>query len=453
MNKKLSLKEKLGFGVCDLGGNALFTIMAFWLMNYLTDTVGLAAGLAGTALMIGKIWDAITDPLMGYLSDRTRTPWGRRRPYIFIGGILVCAAMAWMFTNPRLADQNLLFYWAVGVYCFLNLGYTIVNIPYSSLTPELTSDYNERTILNGYRMSFAVIGTLIGAGAVLPLLNIFPDRNFGYSMVGLFFGLIIMIVSWITFFTVKEPSFDAIDRPKMGVLRSYGAAFKNIPFLLILIPWVLNMTAATIVSGMLIYYFKYIYHAPESTTLALLILLLTAMVFIPIWVFISKFLSKKTCYAAGMFIIALICIIIFLFGHNLGTNFGLTLMFLAGIGLSTTYVFPWAIIPDTIEYGYVKTGERHEGIYYGIWTLMSKTGQALAALLMGLVLDLYRYLPNEPLQAQDTIFGIRLLFGPVPAFIFIIAAIIVLFYPIDAKRYQELTKNFNPGRFTGKCRE
>ncbi|NLW45787.1 MAG: MFS transporter [Firmicutes bacterium] len=441
-NKKLSLKEKLGFGICDLGGNALFTIMAFWLMNYLTDTVGLAAGLAGTALMIGKVWDAITDPLMGYISDRTRTRWGRRRPYIFSGGILVFAAMAWMFTNPRLTDQNLLFYWAVGVYCFLNLGYTILNIPYSALTPELTSDYNERTILNGYRMSFAVIGTLIGAGAVLPLISLFPDRNIGFSIVGILFGLVILIVSWITFFTVKEPPLDAAVQPKMGILRSYGAAFKNMPFLLILFPWVLNMIATTIVSGMLIYYFKYIYHAPESTTLALLIMLLTAMVFIPIWVFLSKSLNKKNCYAMGMIILALTCMIVF-FSHGLGVNFGLSLMFLAGIGLATTYVFPWAIIPDTIEYGYIKTGERHEGVYYGLWTLISKTGQALAALLMGLILDFYNYLPNEPIQAPDTLFGIRLLFGPIPAFIFIIAAIIVLFYPIDAKGYQELTRQIS----------
>ncbi len=438
--KSLSLKEKLGFGVCDLGGNALFTIMAFWLMNYLTDTVGLAASLAGTALMIGKIWDAVTDPLMGYISDRTKTRWGRRRPYIFIGGILVFIAMVWMFTNPQITDENLLFYWTIGVYCFLNLGYTIVNIPYSSLTPELTSDYNERTILNGYRMSFAVVGTLIGAGAVLPLLGLFTDRNAGFSMIGVIFGLIILIVSWITFFSVNEPPFDTAAQPKMSVLRSYWEALKNIPFLLILFPWVLNMTAITIVSGMLIYYFKYIYQAAESTTLALLILLLTAMVFIPVWVLISKTLGKKNCYAAGMFIIALTCIIFFFFGHSLGLNFGLILMFLAGIGLSTTYVFPWSIVPDTIEYGYSKTGERHEGVYYGLWTLVSKTGQALAALLMGLILDFYRYLPNEPFQAQEAIFGIRLLFGPIPAFIFIIATIIVLFYPIDAKRYQELTK-------------
>lgn len=438
--KKLSLKEKMGFGICDLGGNALFTIMAFWLMNYLTDTVGLAAGLAGTALMIGKIWDAITDPLMGYISDRTKTRWGRRRPYIFIGGILVFVTMAFMFTNPRLSDQNLLFYWAIIAYSLLNLGFTIVNIPYSSLTPELTSDYNERTVLNGYRMSFAMVGTLIGAAAVLPLLGLFNDRSAGFSMVGIIFGLIILIVSWITFFTIKEPPFEAISSPKMGIFRSYFEAFKNVPFLLILFPWVLNMTATTIVSGMLIYYFKYIYQAAESTTLALLILLLTAMVFIPIWVLISNALGKKNCYAVGMLIIAATCMIFFYFGHLLELNFGLILMFFAGIGLATTYVFPWSIIPDTIEYGYTKTGERHEGIYYGLWTLVSKIGQALAALLMGLILDFYRYLPNQPLQAKETIFGIRLLFGPIPAIIFITATVVVLFYPIDAKRYQKITQ-------------
>jgi GPH family glycoside/pentoside/hexuronide:cation symporter len=436
--KKLSFKEKMGFGVCDLGGNVLFTIMAFWLMNFLTDTVGLAAGLVGLALFIGKVWDAVVDPVIGYCSDRTKTPWGRRRPYIFVGGIAVFLTMILMFTNPKLPGQTLLFIWALGAYCLLGLAYSIVNIPYSSLTPELTADYHERTVLNGYRMTFAVIGTFIGAGTVLPILGVFPDKNIGYTAIGVIFGLVVMLVSFITFYTIKEPQ-PVFQEPKIKGINAYFLAFKNVPFLLILIPWVLNMTAVTIVSGTLIYYFKYIYRAGDfSTTLALLILLASAMLFIPVWVFVSKKTGKKVCYAIGMAIIAFISLIIFFYGHVLGINFAYLMMVFAGIGLSTTYVIPWSIVPDTIEYDYVETGERREGIYYGIWTFVSKFGQALAGLLMGGVLSMYHYIPNQVSQANQTLLGIRMLFGPIPAVIFLAGAVVVLFYPIDEKRYREI---------------
>jgi GPH family glycoside/pentoside/hexuronide:cation symporter len=439
LSSKLSLKEKLGFGVCDLGGNALFTIMAFWLMNFLTDTVGLAASLAGTALMIGKVWDAVTDPVMGYLSDHTKTRWGRRRPYIFLGGITVFLTMILMFTNPKMTSQNLLFWWATGAYCALCLAFTILNIPYSALTPELTSDYNERTVLNGYRMTFAVIGTFIGAGAVLPFLGLFPDQNLGYTFMGTVFGFLIMMVSLVTFYTVREPQTTA-NPSKTGIIASYLSALKNIPYILVLIPWVLNMTATTIVSGTLIYYFKYIYLNGSATTTALLILLSSAMLLIPVWVLISKAIGKKNCYAIGLTIIAVVCLIFFGYGHRLSMGFAFGMMALAGIGLSTTYVFPWSIIPDTIEYDFAKTGERREGIYYGIWTFVSKVGQALAAFLMGWVLEIFHYVPNQALQAKETIWGIRLLFGPIPAAIFILGAVIIMFYPINEQCYQEIMK-------------
>ena len=175
--EKLSIKTKLGYGVCDLGGNLFFTVIAFLLLNYLTDTVGIAAGLAGTIIMIGKIWDAVTDPLAGYLSDRTSSRWGRRRPYIFFGAFPLFIAMIIMFTHPGFTRPAHLFIWAVVAYCFLCTAYTLVNIPYNAMTPELTQDFHERTSINGYRFGFAVIGTLLGAGAALPLINAFPKDS------------------------------------------------------------------------------------------------------------------------------------------------------------------------------------------------------------------------------------------------------------------------------------
>ena len=446
--EKLSFGTKLGFGICDIGGNLFFTVMGFWLMNYLTDTVKLEAVLAGAAVMIGRVIDAVSDPVMGYVSDHTRSRWGRRRPYLFIGSILLFIMMVIMFKNPLSSVQSSLFWWAAISYSLLCLSYTLVNIPYSSLTPELTSDYNERTVLNGFRMSCAIVGTFIGAGAALPLINAFSsgnivngvknvtDKSSGFFAMGIIFGVIMIITAMITVFSIREKK-PIEQESSMGLLKSYLSAFKNKPYLLILIPWTFNIMSSTLLSGMLIYYFKYIFKAESMTTVALLILLLSAMIFIPIWVQISKAIGKKAGLCLGFTIMAIGIMIVFFFGHILGMTFFFIVTGCIGIGLSTTYVFPWAIIPDTVEYDYSITGERREGVFYGLWTFSSKLGQALAALIMGVILGIAGYnLPVMPLESVQ--FAIRLFIGPISAGIYLLAAFVLLFYPITEKKYQEI---------------
>jgi GPH family glycoside/pentoside/hexuronide:cation symporter len=437
--KNLTFGTKLGFGVCDIGGNLFFTVMSFWLLNYLTDTVKLSAVLAGTAVMAGRIIDAVSDPFMGYISDHTHSIWGRRRPYIFIGSILLFITMAVMFNNPHIPEQTALFWWAAVSYTLLYLAYTVINIPYSSLTPELTGDYNERTVLNGFRMSCAIVGTFIGAGAALPLINAFspsPDKSGGYFAMGLIFGGVMLISAMITVFSIKEKAASTPDF-KTGLFMSYLSAFKNRPFLLILLPWTFTIMANTLLSGMLIYYFKYIYKAESMTTMALLILLACTMVFIPVWVLISRLIGKKAGLCIGLAIMAAGIMTVFFFAHILGMTFFLIIIGVIGIGLSTTYVFPWSIVPDTVEYDYSITGERREGVYYGLWTFSSKLGQALAGLMMGFLLGIAGYnLPVMPLERVQ--FAIRLIVGPISAFIYLLAIIILLFYPITGKKYREI---------------
>jgi len=433
---KLPVKVKLGYGVCDLGGNLFFTVMAFLLLNFLTDTVGIAAGLAGIVIMIGKVWDAITDPIVGYISDRTKSKWGRRRPYIFFGSFPLFITMIIMFTNPNLSSQSQLFLWGVVAFCLLNTAYTLVNIPYSSLTPELTQDFHERTSLNGYRFGFAVIGTLLGAGAALPLISAFPSENTGFTVMGTLFGFVMMITALATFFTVKEP--DTEREPlEPGFFKTYLKVFNNKPYVLILLTYALHVTALTVVSGIAIYYFKYIHNDEPQTTPAMLALLVTAMVFIPISVAVSKKIGKKLTYGLGMFVFSVAIMILFLFGHTRDVNFSLALMVFAGTGMGFTYALPYAMVPDAIEFDYLLSGQRTEGAFYGIWTFGLKIGQAVALGISGAVLSFSGYVP-EVAQSATSIFGIRLLLGPIPAFIFILSIVMLYFYPINEQRYNEI---------------
>ena len=214
--KKLPIKTKMGFGICDLGGNLFFTAMGFWSLNYLTDVVGLTAAAAGLAVMIGKLWDAVTDPMVGFLSDRTRSKLGRRKPYMLWGSIPLMLTMWLFFSKPLVSGAMPQFVWVTIALCLLNTAYTLVNIPYNSLTPELTDDFNERTSLNGFRFGFAVFGTMLGAGAVLPIVGLFPNKAAGFSGMGLVLGIVMAVTALITVFSVKEPDHSKTEIPKDG---------------------------------------------------------------------------------------------------------------------------------------------------------------------------------------------------------------------------------------------
>ena len=439
--KGLSLKTKLGFGICDLGGNLFFTMMGFYLLFFLTDTVRLAAGLAGTALMIGKIWDAVTDPAVGYLSDKTSSPLGRRRPYILYGLIFLFIFMIAMFTNPGIKSQGWLFVWAAVVYCLLNTAYTLVNIPYGALTPELTPDFNERTVLNGYRMSFAVVGTLIGAGLVIPIIGMFKNKDTGWTAVGAIMGAIMALTALITFLTVKGKD-NGKPVVHKNIIKSYTEVLKLKPFIFALLPWTFHITGITVIQGALLYYFRYIYKAENFFQFALLSLLVSALIFIPVWVALSKRIGKKLSYNIGMLIFTTAVIVFFIFGQRYGVYFAIGILFFAGIGFATQYVMPYSIVPDVVEYDVVKNGVRREGVFYGLWTFVSKFGQAFAIFLSGWVLSLFGYVPNAE-QSKSSILGIKILCGPVPAAFFIAGVIILSFYPITKSFYDKMILSEN----------
>jgi len=436
--KKLGLGTKIGFGAADLGGNLFFTAMGFWTLNYLTDTVGLSAAAAGGAVMVGKLWDAVTDPMMGFISDRTRTRWGRRRPYLLFGAVPLALTMWFFFTNPHIGSQAWLTIWAAIALCALNTAYTVVNIPYSSLTPELTKDYHERSSLNGFRFGFAVIGTILGAGAVLPLVGIFgADRSSGFSFMGAILGFLMAASTLVTFFSVHEPDHSHEPKPTEKFFPTFLAVFRNKPYVILLLTYALNLTALNFVQGILVYYFKYIYRDEALTTLAMILLLVTAMVCIPVSVKVSKRIGKKRTYQICFAILASACLVIYFLGHRLGSGFFLAMMVYAGIGIGFGYVAPWAMVPDTIEFDAVRTGNRKEGAFYGMWTFTSKVGTSLAIALTGLILGAAGYAANLPEQGASALAAIRLIIGPIPAIVFVAATILIERYPIDEKTYQK----------------
>jgi GPH family glycoside/pentoside/hexuronide:cation symporter len=434
---RLGLGAKLGFGVGDLGGNIFFTAMGFWTMNYLTDVVGMAATLAAIVYWVGKAWDAVTDPMMGFISDHTRSRWGRRRPWLLFGSLPLLLCMWGFFTAPSFApaSQGLTFAWALALLCLLNTAYTVVNIPYGALTPDLATTYDERTTLNVFRFSFAVIGTIVGAAAVKPIADITgEDVRAGFSLVGLVLGAIMCLTTLITFFSVREKPLPPKGAKMEGFLSSYGRLFSDKPYIILLMAYALNLTGITFLQGIIVYYFKYVFDAEGLTALALLALLATAAVCVPLSLAVIKRIGKKRCYQLGMLIVATVAMVIFAFGHLVGPYVVIGIMILAGVGIGFGFAPPYAMLPDAIAVEARRTGKSHEGSYYGMWTFFSKLGTAFAGGASLLILSVAGYRANE-VQDAPAIMAIRLILGPVSAFVLILAILMIQRYPIDQVYY------------------
>ncbi|MCL1815720.1 MAG: MFS transporter [Treponema sp.] len=465
-HKKLNVGQKLGFGIFDLGGNMLFTMIGFYCLKYLTDVAGLAAVLAGAAWMIGKAWDAVTDPLMGYISDRTITRMGRRRPYLLFGAIPMMLALWFFFTVPDISSQTMLMLWAMGALMLINTSSTAINVPYSSLTPELTDDYHERSVLNGYRFGCAVIGTIGGAVGVQVLVDAYGGGKHGWSMMSLIMGAVMAFVTLLTFFGTREKRHSWEDIPTEGFFSTYKAVFANRPYVLLALTYGLHLTALNFLQNILVFYVDYIYPAefvmglrpflrifpflgnPAGSEaelrgalmiLSLMALLVTAMLFIPVSVLVSKKTGKKRTYQICFAIIGLAGLGVSAMGHLLPLEGYLGLLVFAGIGVGFSYVAPFAMVPDTVEFDAVITGERKEGAYYGMWTFISKCGAALSGFISGIILNFGGYAANE-VQGPSARLAIRLIIGPLPAFVFLAAFIVLQFYQLDERAYKKMMR-------------
>ncbi len=289
--------------------------------------------------------------------------------------------------------------------------------------------------MSAYKSLFAVVATLLGAGLALPIRNLFKTTTAGFMGMGSTFGILIIISVLIPFFLIKEkPIINRGETKREGIVKRNLDVFKNRPFRIILTTWTLNAIGVSLVTADLVYYFKYIHNDESLLTIAIAIMILTSMLFIPVCVAISKRIGKSLTYAIGMIIFCLALAAIFFAGHLVDMTYFYIVMFIAGAGMLTHYVMPWSIIPDTVDYDEWKAGSRKEGAYYGIWTFMIKVGQALSGLFLGMILSLFGYAPDI-IPSSLSKLGIRIALSPIPAVFFIIGIWFLFKYPISKEKY------------------
>ena len=438
--EKLSLKTRVGYGIGDIAICLYWSGVGLYLLYFYTDVVGISPSLAGLIYGIGMFWDAITDPFMGYVAERTRTRWGVYRPYLLFGNIPLALSFVLLFWVPPF-EGTILFFFLLFANILHRTCFTLVSVPFSSLTPRITSDSQERTNLTGFRMMGAQTGTNLMALVAFPLIFWVggEDESMGFVVLALVAGLSALLIHTITFLTVKEPSNDhGIERVGGSLKEAARAIGKNMPFWLVFSATLIVGITTIFFGNNLIYYTKYALNLHEHQSTILFTSGIVAFLSIPFWWFISNKIGKKFTWLLSS-TLTLLAFIIFYFYQINSLNELLFLVAFIGFGSGAGGILFWSMLPDTIEYGEVLTGVRSESSLYGFMTFAQKGSIAFAIIILGIVLDIIGFQANE-VQVESTLTNMKLIMTLIPSLGIATSLVIIYFYPIDAKMHKNLLK-------------
>ena len=431
-SKKLSGKTKIFYGIGDLGNAVVNSAIQFFLMKFYTDGALVLPALAGNALLIGKVWDAINDPLFGWLTDKTKSRFGKRRVFMLFGAIPLAISIALLWFVPT-SDRLWTFVWIAATFILFDTLWTLTNVPYYALTSELTDDYDERSSLTTYRMVMAVPAYLVGAALTPAIVGLFALQRTGYAVIGVAYGILAAVALLISAAGFRERQGLAVTKPEASPLKSLLVALKNKPFVWLCVTYFVVNISFAFIKILMVYYIEYQLLMKAETTLVMGLMLICVTISLPFWQWLSRKMDKGPAYALGMLVGGIAVVLTFFLPHH-STALIYLISILAGFGFSAQWIFPWAMVADVADYDRVESGQQRSGMYYGVWGLATKVSEALALAAVGWILTGFGYIPNVE-QTSHALLGIRLFFGLVPAGFIFISLPLLFKYPITRKSH------------------
>jgi GPH family glycoside/pentoside/hexuronide:cation symporter len=291
-------------------------------------------------------------------------------------------------------------------------------------------------------MIFSVLGYILGAALTTILVGIFEgqgmDTHQAWSATGAFFGIVAIVMILITTLTIKETGEMVGEPSQLPALKAIGTSFKNKPFLKLMAAFILSSFSFTILTALVPYFITYQLKMPDQVSYVLLVMLVSIGIFLVPAKILSDRINKGPAYALGLGIASIAILFGYLLPHE-PTPLIYVIAFVAGMGFSTQWVSPWSMLPDVIEYDELLTGERREGVFYGLWAFLSKFTGALGVAVAGWALAWFNYVPNAE-QTSEALFGIRFFFCIVPAVVILFSLPILIRYPITRANHAELVK-------------
>jgi oligogalacturonide transporter len=450
ISERLSFWRKVGFGVGDIYGGGSGVIIGFYYLYFLTDVIRINAALAGVVILISKLYDAVTDPFEGIITDRTRTKMGRRRPYLLAGIPLVFASFFLLFYPVDFRDETTRFIFVILAYLFFSTVVSIVMVSYSALAAELSLDYHERTSISSFRIFFSTFSSILCAVLPLEIVKAFPDSHQGYIAMAALFGLFFALPFIVTFFSVRERKEFQRENQPFSWEETFIAPFRVRTFWIVLLMYILAFVSMDAVSSIVIYFMKYYLGRGDEANYVSGVLLVAQVASLPFYVWLSKRTSKKTGYMVGAAV--WMAAMLFSFALVPGGASWVAYVFALVVGLGTggIVVMVYAMFPDIPDVDELVSGQRREGTFSALITFTRKLSSAVALFLIsnGLAVAGYKAPVEqtvdgvlktvEQTQSATFLLELRLIFVFVPVVLVAAAMLIGRSYPLDSATHSRL---------------
>ena len=460
MTNSISLKEKIGYGLGDAASSMFWKIFGMYALFFYTDVMGITAAAAGTMFLIARVWDSFFDLFVGVMADRTKTKWGRYRPYLLWFAIPFAAMGAITFFVPEFGSTGKLVYAYIS-YSLMMIVYSLINVPYASLLGVMSADSQERNILSSYRMSFAFIGSFVTFMLLQPLVDGYAklfDKGItpvnadasistapiGWTLAVASIGLLCSILFFFCFKWTKERVESASKEENASVKEVLKSLFQNAPWWILVATGLAALLFNAVRDGVAIYYFrdyvqehyKMLGTGWDFTTIYFLVGQAANLVGVVMAPVLSQKYGKKRTYMVAMLLAAVFSTLFFFVPNNIGW----ILFMQTIISVCAGYVLPllWSMFSDIVDYHELKTNRRSSGLIFSSSSMSQKLGWALGSAITGWILFLFHYNPELPKQAMETIFGERLMISLLPAVCCVIAFIGMSFYPLNEKKVKEI---------------
>jgi len=449
-----TLKEKIGYGFGDMSSSMFWKIFSYYLPIFYSDVFGLSLGATATLMLVTRIWDTVSDPMMGIIADRTQTRWGKYRPYLLWFAAPFAIAGVLLFTTPDFGESGKLV-WAYVTYILMMTVYTGINVPYGSMLGVMTNDSDEKTVFSSFRMFFAYAGSFVALFAWEPLCNVFKANGCGETAAWQGAMIVIACFCLCLFLLCFRMTREHVKVEATSLGSDLMSLVRNAPWWLLTVAALCTNLFNTVRGATVAYYFKYYIGENANIDLGVLSFLFFAGLFLAVGevcnmigvvmaVPISRRLGKKPAFAFAGMALAVLSILFFYVPCSNG-GFIVMLLLQILISICTGIVSPlvWSMYADVADYAKAKDGSSSTGLIFSSGSMAQKFGGAIAGSAVLWMFDAFGLVPNAVQQTEGAILGMKLTMSWIPAGIAVFMVMVMFIYPLSKKKMEEINRKLN----------